>query len=225
MDPSSRIDDRLQAAKGEFAAAIASYLGQWSTYQVITFTTEYLGRRFIHSSTIKTLSTGLDVYPRVLFALGHWNVALAKSCQHPSNKIEKLEDIGLPSDLRDLQDSAWVGKSPLLDQDGNAVGPVGLYKAYLGLVRLQSSPEPRNIPADHAEAVSRALGTYMRKMLGKQGRDWYAELDQLEPPLRLLLQGKTLKTKALTNAIPLLANSAGVDVSDLWDTVMAALPR
>lgn len=185
------------------------------------------GARIFHSSQSGGLETDSlwDPAPRMFIALGYMNLALARSVGFPEELIEPAPDIGasprLPATLRPL----WEGKEPLLDANGIAMGPTGLFEVFCGL-REPSDGVQRLLPPEQDEAASRAAGRWLRLRLGAKGIDWVEEMPQLTqtcPFAEDLLQGKTISGHVLMRGLSLVAQLGDATREELWAAIAQEL--
>lgn len=170
----------------------------------------------LHSSQISGFANGKlkDPSPKAFVALGHLNLSLVASLRG-SFTYEGIGDVPkLPEDLRYI----WGGMTPMVDPEGQPLGPVELFEINCGFLKL-GLVEGRTIPTEHEAAAAKAVGKALRLGLAAQGRDFLEELPALRAGSNLiepLLMGKTVPGVQLVDQLAALADAAGVDEDELW---------
>ena len=91
-----------------------------------------LGEKALHSSQIHGFSTGAlrDPAPKVLFAIGRLNCAIATFNGEENSDMEAL---GIPADVQHLAQ----GKRSMLNEDGYPMNALDVFAALTGLVDLE----------------------------------------------------------------------------------------
>ena len=142
-------------------------------------------------------------------AMGELNLAIAKA-----NGVELTSRYTCPEAHAKL----WEGKTWLKDAQGAPLGPAEVFQAIAGLIDLQVMSD-RFISSDHDEAVSKALGKYLRVELAKQEIDWMddiVDLRQQSTCIEDLLYGKKVKGAIILEQLDSLAGVIGKDADQLW---------
>ena len=212
-----------------FAAVWRAFVAQWTQPQILRLWSEYLSTRAVHSSQIEGFKQGrlVEPGPKVLVAIGYVNVALAHSIGHPEELIEKVTDIGYADRLPASLEHLWSYRSPLLDADGVAMGPTGVFEAFCGLRDLPNTERP-SLTALEAEEASLAIGSYLRLQLPTLGIDWFEELETLTercPSVRPLLMKKFVDADRLIQDLERIASIANTSSEKLWGVIDHALGR
>ncbi len=165
----------------------------------------------LHSSQIGGLASGKmrDPSPKCILVIGQLNQAVA-------NK-------SFPSGLR----SIWEGLKPMVDSEGNVLGPQELFMAASGQLDLGLDTS-RDIP-DWAEAhVSAVLGGYLRKRLLEKGVDFIVEMPQLREvatSVHPILMGQVVAGCQLLVDLPKLAEMVGETDTGLWCVCSEAIQK
>jgi hypothetical protein len=211
----------------QFAAVWRAFSSQWTQPQILKMWAEYLGTRALHSSQIDSLKRQnlTEPGPKMFLAIGYVNCALARSNNHPEHLIEKVTDIGYAPKLPGTLEHLWLHRKPLLDAQGVAMGPTGVFEAFCGLRDLPSSNRP-SLTGTEAEIACRAIGTYLRMQLPKLGIDWYSQLHELSkqcPTVHPLLMGDLINGDRLAQDLPDLAQLSGTSTESLWGTIENAI--
>lgn len=191
--------------------------------------TEYLGTKAIHSSTIGGFSRGIltEPAPKTFLALGAFNAALARSVGHPDELIEDTSALGYPPQLPHRFKDIWQHTIPMIDRDGIALGPVGMFEAFCGLRELPVRAHRRLEPED-VEAAARTLGAFLRAHYAKHDIDWYGKLKELSydcPTMEPLLLNKPVSPDRLLNDLDSIAKLIGVNGDALWEHILNTLGR
>jgi hypothetical protein len=211
----------------QFAAVWRAFSSQWTQPQILKMWAEYLGTRALHSSQIDSLKRQQlsEPGPKMFLAIGYVNCALARSNNHPEHLIEKVADIGYAPTLPGTLQHLWLHRKPLLDAQGVAMGPTGVFEAFCGLRDLPSSNRP-SLTGTEAEIACRAIGSYLRMQLPKLGIDWYSQLPELSkqcPTVHPLLMGDLINGDRLAQDLPDLALLSGTSTESLWGTIENAI--
>lgn len=218
------INNCLTRGRAQFATSWRRWVRQWTQTGWLKLSDALHGAKVLHSSQYSAFSEGLllEPGPKVFAAAGYLNVSLARSIGYP--QFEELPDIGLPEKLPAALSELWAGRRPLVDAEGIALGPSGLFMAFCGLRALQGALT-RHIPPQEAEAACRALGRALRAHLLRQGRDFVTELDEgtLDPIAEEVLLGNAIDAARLEKALPQLATAMALEEDELW--VMMRLPN
>ena len=205
------VDDALLFGRQQWQSLWAGFAAQFSQPALIKLAELTLGSKAIHSSQIHGWSSGKlrDPSPKLMLALGELNLAIAKA-----NGVEVTCRYTCPGAHAKL----WEGKTWLKDAQGAALGPAEVFQAIAGLIDLQVMSD-RFISTDHEEAVSKALGKYLRVELAKQEIDWMddiADLRQQSTCIEDLLYGKKVKGAIILEQLDSLAGVIGKDADQLW---------
>lgn len=205
------VDDALLFGRQQWQALWAGFAAQYSQPQLIKLAELTLGSKAIHSSQIHGWSSGKlrDPSPKLMMAMGELNLSIAKA-----NGVELTCRYSCP----EAHEKLWRDKSWLKDAQGAPLGPEGVFMAIAGLIDLNVMTD-RFISSDHDEAVSKALGKYLRVELAKQEIDWMddiVELRQQSTCLEDLLYGKKVKGAIILEQLDSLAGVIGKDADQLW---------
>lgn len=205
------VDDALLFGRQQWQALWAGFAAQFSQPALIKLAELTLGSKAIHSSQIHGWSSGKlrDPSPKLMLALGELNLAIAKA-----NGVEVTCRYTCPGAHAKL----WEGKTWLKDAQGAALGPAEVFQAIAGLIDLQVMSD-RFISTDHEEAVSKALGKYLRVELAKQEIDWMDDIIELRQEatcIEDLLYGKKVKGAIILEQLNKLAGVIGKDADQLW---------
>lgn len=219
----------LERGALQFPSAARALFSQFTQTQFMKVCTAYLGTKAIHSSTIGGFSRGIltEPAPKTFLALGAFNAALARSIGHPEELIEDTSSLGYPPKLPHAYQDLWQYTIPMLDRDGIALGPVGMFEAFCGLRDLPVS-EHRRLTPDDAESASRVLGAFLRAHYAKHDIDWYAKLRELAydcPTIEPLLLSKPVGADRLLNDLDALGKVVGLSGDALWEHIQANLGR
>ena len=156
----------------------------------------------LHSSQIGGLASGKmrDPSPKCILVIGQLNQAVA--------------DKSFPQVLRPI----WEGLKPMVDVNGNVIGPKELFMAAAGQLDLGLDVS-RDIP-DWAEGrVSSALGAYLRRRLIERGVDFIVAMPDLRdvaPSVEPLLMGRVVGGVQLLSDLTKLAQMVGETETELW---------
>lgn len=205
------VDDALLFGRQQWQALWAGFAAQFSQPALIKLAELTLGSKAIHSSQIHGWSSGKlrDPSPKLMMAMGELNLAIAKA-----NGVELTCRYTCPEAHAKL----WEGKTWLKDAQGAPLGPAEVFQAIAGLIDLQVMSD-RFISSDHDEAVSKALGKYLRVELAKQEVDWMddiVDLRQQSTCVEDLLYGKKVKGAIILEQLDNLAGVVGKDADQLW---------
>lgn len=217
----------LDRGRAQTAAACRAWMSQFTQTELIRLGEEYLQTKLIHSSTISGLKKGCETYPKVLVALGYLNVAIARSNGYPEHLIETTPDVGYNPTLDCSSPKLWRGKSPVLDANNIAVGPTGLFEAFVGLRDLKVNMDRSLAPADAAEAC-KAAGAFLRGAFANRGIDWFSQLDALADDcaaIRPILLGQTIEPDLLLGELRAMSDLAGSSETALWEHIESSLGR
>lgn len=217
----------LEQGVADFAHVWRAFRAQFTQPELLKLTATYLQTRAVHSSQIGSLGTGthMEYGPKMFVALGYFNVALACSNGYAEHLIERVADIGYPARLPAELKKFWSYRTPLLDANGIAMGPTGLFEAFCGLRALPYA-QRRSLSGIDAEAASVAIGSYLRLQLPTLGIDWFEQLDQLAaqcPSVKPLLMRKFVDGDRLIQDLGTLAEIAGTSTQVLWQIIEGAL--
>jgi len=219
----------LEQGAMQFPPAFRALSSQMTQTQFMKLAAAYLGTKAIHSSTIGGFRTGklIEPAPKTLLALGYFNTALARSIGHPEDLIEQVPDIGYPPKLPHYLKADWEHTIPLLDRDGIALGPVGMFEAFCGLRELPAR-ERRELDEADAPAASRTLGAFLRAHYGKHNIDWYEKLPELVyecPTIEPLLLNRAVPADRLIHDLDAIGRLVGLSGTALWEHLQANLGR
>jgi len=148
-----------------------TFARQWSQPKLMKLAKETLGEAALHSSQIHGFTTGTlrDPAPKVIFAIGQLNLAIAKANNGKIRGELPRWHPRCPGTLSDL----WLGKHWLKDVEGFALGPVGVFEVISGIINV--FPDDFDlIRAGGVEQMSSLIGKFMRLRLGELGKDWYS---------------------------------------------------
>jgi len=205
------VDDALLFGRQQYQTLWSAFAAQFSQPQLIKLAELTLGSKSIHSSQIHGWSSGKlrDPSPKLMMAMGELNLSIAKA-----NGVELTCRYSCP----EAHEKLWRDKSWLKDAQGAPLGPEGVFMAIAGLIDLGLSTD-RFISSDHDEAVSKALGKYLRVELAKQEIDWMddiVDLRQQSTCIEDLLYGKKVKGAIILEQLDSLAGVIGKDADQLW---------
>lgn len=220
---------KLEQGAIQFPPAFRALSSQMTQTQFMKLAAAYLGTKAIHSSTIGGFRSGklTEPAPKTLLALGYFNTALARSIGHPEELIEQAPDIGYPPKLPHYLKEIWEHTIPMLDREGVALGPVGMFEAFCGLRELPAS-ERRYLDEVDAPSASRVLGAFLRAHYGKHNIDWYEKLPELVydcPTIEPLLLNRTVPADRLIHDLDTIGRLVGLSGSALWEHLQANLSR
>jgi len=220
---------KLEQGAIQFPPAFRALSSQMTQTQFMKLAAAYLGTKAIHSSTIGGFRSGklTEPAPKTLLALGYFNTALARSIGHPEELIEQAPDIGYPPKLPHYLKEIWEHTIPMLDREGVALGPVGMFEAFCGLRELPAS-ERRYLDELDAPSASRVLGAFLRAHYGKHNIDWYEKLPELVydcPTIEPLLLNRTVPADRLIHDLDTIGRLVGLSGSALWEHLQANLSR
>ena len=124
----------------QFRKAFKGFSRQRSLPQLMKLATAALKDNVIHSSQITGFATGTlkDPAPKVLYALGLFNEALAKG------------------DLPDAMGELWKGKEAMRTSNGKVMGPAEMFLAFVGALDFGLS-NAREIPLSMRRASQQRL--------------------------------------------------------------------
>lgn len=217
----------LDRGRSQTAAACRSFMAQFSQTELMRLCEQYLQTKLIHSSTITGLKKGCETYPKVLTALGYLNTALARSNGYPEHLIETAPDLGYNPTLDCSDPRLWRGRSPILDANNIAVGPTGLFEAFVGLRDLKVNLDRSLAPTEAAEA-SLAAGAFLRQCFAARSIDWFSQLDALADDcaaIRPVLTGQTIDPDRLLGELRAMADLAGTSETAIWEHIQTSLGR
>jgi hypothetical protein len=219
----------LEQGAMQFPPAFRALSSQMTQTQFMKLAAAYLGTKAIHSSTIGGFRTGklIEPAPKTLLALGYFNTALARSIGHPEELIEQVPDIGYPPLLPHYLKEHWEYTIPMLDSNGIAMGPVGMFEAFCGLRELPAR-ERRELDEADAPAACRTLGAFLRAHYGKHNIDWYEKLPELVydcPTIEPLLLNRPVPADRLVHDLDAIGRLVGLSGSALWEHLQANLGR
>lgn len=219
----------LEKGNTQFPRSFRAFSSQFTQTELMKLATEYLGTKAIHSSTIGGFRDGRlqEPSPKSLMALGYVNLALAKEFGHPKELMDPEPLVSYPPTLPHHMKSIWEHKMPMLDAEGVALGPTGMFEAFVGLRELHSD-EKRRIAPEDSEVASQALGRYLRSHFAKHDIDWYANLKQLAydcPTIEPLLLNKTVPADRLLCDLDQLGKMLGLSGDVLWENIVGHLGR
>lgn len=213
----------------EFYAAFRCWSRPFTQTRLIHLAEEYLGTRAFHSSQIGGFCHGTlkEPSPKCFLALGCLNTALARSVGHPEELIEQHPTLKYNRTLPGTFRRYWEHTVPLLDAEGTALGPVGLFEAFCGL-RPLSIPTAHVLSPTEEYAAANALGAYLRAYYGRHSIDWYSQLDALTrncSTLRPLLLNEPVSGSEITLRLEDIAQAAETTSNTLWDHIQSTLGR
>ena len=217
----------LDRGRAQSAAGFRAWMSQWSQTELMRLSEEYLQTKMIHSSTITGLKAGKETYPKVLTALGYLNVAVARSNGYAEHLIETAPDIGYNPTLDCSEPRLWRGKSPMLDANNIAVGPTGLFEAFVGLRDLKVNMD-RSLSLVDAPDACKAAGAFLRQCFATRSVDWYSQLDALADDcaaIRPILLGEVVDPDHLLGELRAMADLAGTSETALWEHIQSSLGR
>ena len=214
------VDDALMFGRNQWQAVWSVFARQFSQPQLIKLAEQTLGTRAIHSSQIHDWTSGKlrDPSPKLMLAIGHLNLAIAKA---------NGEDVQSPYKCPQTLSELWQGKTWLKDAQGAALGPEGVFQAITGLIDLGIDTDRVITVQDEAE-VCNALGKFLRMELAKNEVDWMGELFELRDSYGitcledLLMRSKTpTPGTTLIEELPKMAELVGVSEEEIWAVAIA----
>ena len=219
----------LERGSLQFFAAFRAFSSQFTQTQLIKLAEAHLGTRAFHSSQIGGFNKGVlnEPGPKVFMALGALNIALARSIGHPEELIEQRPELPYSPTLPGGLGYCWEHRLPLLDSEGIAMGPVGLFEAFCGLRELGTS-NGRHLAAGEHAAASKALGAFLRGHYARHNIDWFSSLDALSadcPIVRPLLLDQFVPGEQLLQDLDQIGDSVGLSGNALWDHIQSNLGR
>ncbi|MFZ9959019.1 MAG: hypothetical protein ACO3GP_01405 [Candidatus Limnocylindrus sp.] len=217
----------LDRGRAQTSAAFRSFTAQFTQTELMRLCEQYLQTKLIHSSTITGLKTGCETYPKVLTALGYLNIALARSNGYAEHLIETAPDVGYNPTLDCSDPKLWRGKSAVLDSNNIALGPSGLFEAFVGLRDLKVNMDRSLTPTEAPEAC-KAAGAFLRQTFATRGVDWFSQLDALADDcavLRPVLTGQEIDADLLLGELRNMADLAGTSETALWEHIQSSLGR
>lgn len=223
------IDEAMALGRTRFSKWFGAYASRTTQFKLLkALEVYYEGARLFHSTQFSGLQnqTMREPSPKLFLALGYFNTAHARSLGWPEDRIEATTDLKLPRLLPESVRGTWEALEPLVDTEGVAVGPAGLFEAFSGLLALPVSGE-RSIPPESAAAATKAVGHFMRLTLPQRGVDWFsnmAVLKQSVPCIEDVLLDRPVSGDLLMEALPQLALLAETTEDALWDLISLSLP-
>lgn len=216
----------LERGGQAFYSTFRPFARQFSQTKLIALCRMYLGTGAFHSSQISGFSNGTlsEPAPKAFLALGCLNVALARSMGHPEHLIEQ-HDLAFARTLPHEMQKVWQHRLPMLDREGVAMGPVGLFEAFCGLRQL-SAPNDRQLALKDEPAATAALGSHLRAYFGRHGIDWFSQLQSLSarcPAIEPLLLNQTLHGDQLLDSLDEIASTIDSDANHLWEVILEAI--
>jgi hypothetical protein len=219
----------LERGNQEFYIVFRAFMRPFTQTKLINLSEQHLGVRAFHSSQMSGLTNGTlkDPAPKLFLALGCLNTALARSIGHPEELIEQHPTLRhnrtLPGTLR----RHWEHSTPMLDAEGIAMGPIGLFEAFCGLRDL-CVPTAHVLAPTEEYAAATALGAYLRAYYGRHTIDWYSQLDAITatcPILRPLLLNEPVSGEEITLRLEDIAKAAETTSNTLWEHIQSTLGR
>lgn len=208
--PPGPITTSCLEGREQFRKAFKAFSRQWSQPQLMKLATAALKDNVIHSSQITGFATGTlkDPAPKVLYALGLFNEALAKG------------------DLPEAMGEAWKGREVMRTSKGKVMGPAEMFLAFVGALDLGLS-NAKEIPLEHEGSVSAAFGKWVRLTLASKGVDFVDEHQRLVEAAasfkELLSKNKPVKGEQLVKDLPVIAGELGVEEGECWDVIQEHL--
>lgn len=208
--PPGPITTSCLEGREQFRKAFKAFSRQWSQPQLMKLATAALKDNVIHSSQITGFATGTlkDPAPKVLYALGLFNEALAQG------------------DLPQAMAEAWKDKEVMRTSSGGVMGPAEMFMAFVGALDLGLS-NAKEIPLEFEESVSAVFGKWVRLTLASKGVDFVVEdhqrLVEAAASFKGLLAGKTVKGEELVKDLPVIAAELGVEEGECWDVIQEHL--
>lgn len=208
--PPGPITLQCNAGREQFRRLFKAWSRQWTQPQLLKLISAGLTDNVVWSSQLTGFATGalVDPAPKVLLALGRFNLLLAKQ--------------QLPGALSTL----WEGRSAMVDTKGKPLGPAEVFLAFTGELDLKL-PDALEIPLDVEEAVTKSFGKLYRQQLAANGVDFvdddHQRLLKLCPSMKGLITGKAVRGEQLVADLPVLANEVGTTQQDLQDTLSELL--
>jgi len=209
--PPGPITTSCLGGREQFRKAFKAFSRQWSQPQLMKLAAAALGDNVIHSSQISGFATGTlkDPAPKVLYALGLFNQALANA------------------ELPQTMGSLWKDREVMRTADGAVMGPAEMFLAFVGALDLGLS-NAKEIPLEHEESVSAVFGKWVRLTLAGKGVDFAVDdkqrLINAAASFKVLLSGgKPAKGEQLVKDLPLIAVELGVEEGECWDVIQEHL--
>lgn len=219
----------LERGNMQFASAFRAFSFQWTQTELLRLAELHLGVKALHSSQIGGFRTGKlqEPAPKVFLALGYLNIALAHSIGHPSELIEPDTALKYPSKLPGQVRGLWEGRIPMVDSDGVALGPVGMFEAFCGLRSLPAKAQ-RELSDEQVPEACKVLGGFLRTHYAKHDIDWYEQLKSLAydcPTIEPLLLNKPVGRDRLLNDLDTIGSTIGLSGDALWQHIEAHLGK
>ena len=173
----------------------------------------------LHSSQIGGFSYGKlkDPSPKSLYVMGQLNLSLAASLTDANDNPRYPQVTGVPKLPQDLK-RFWGSWEPMVDAQGNVLGPIELFRVMIDDIDL-GFDEERVIPMEAEEAVSKTLAVHVRLALAKKGVDFFSAMEQLRtvcPTMEPLLMGKVIPGDQLVRDLQAISDAIGETDADLW---------
>jgi hypothetical protein len=197
---------------------------QWSQPQLLKLVATGLGDTVVWSSQLTGFATGalVDPAPKVLLALGRFNLLLANANGYDTKQPTAATPSALPGAISTL----WEGRAAMVDATGKALGPAEMFLAFTGELDLQL-PDALEIPLEVEEAVTKAFGKWYRQQLAANGVDFVDDDQQrllkVCPSMKGLITGKAVRGEQLVTDLLVLANEIGAAQQDLQDQLAELL--
>ena len=212
----------LERGGQAFYSTFRPFARQFTQTKLIQLCRVYLGTGAFHSSQISGFSNGTltEPAPKALIALGLVNTALARSIGHPEELIEQ-HNLDYARTLPHEMQKVWMHRLPMLDSEGVAMGPVGLFEAFSGFREL-STPSHRQLALKDEQTASEALGVYLRAYFGRHGIDWFSQLNDLTTrcaAIKPLLLNQPLSGDHLLEALDNIASVIDSNTNQLWEVI------
>ena len=178
-----------------------------------------LGESCLHSSQIHGFATGKlkEPGPKVLMVVGLVNLAIAAANEDVDARSRSTYSV--PATKPDL----WHGKAWIKDANGKALGPAEVFLAFCGILDLACDAAMAIKPED-MEAVSKALGKYLRKSLSKLDIDVMDEevFSSWGRPeiMNKLIYGKVLTQAELEDNLEYLCDIVEQDIDSVIEVVI-----
>jgi len=210
--PPGPITSQTMEGREQFRKLFKPWCRQWSQPGLLKLSEAVLGDKVIHSSQISGFATGTlkDPAPKVLFALGLLNVALAN----------KSYPVGLGKLVE--------GKQAMTTTSGEVLGPAELFLAFVGALDL-GLPDLQEIPLECEAAVNREFGKWLRLELAKRGVDYVvadkARMYEVAPAMEGLLTGSMVHGEVIVESLPAIAVELGVGEGELWDVIQLEVSK
>ena len=216
----------LERGGQAFYSTFRPFSRQFTQTKLIALCKMYLGTGAFHSSQITGFCQGTltEPAPKVFVALGLVNVALARTIGHPEDHIEQHQ-MAYARTLPHEMQKVWMHRLPMLDREGVAMGPVGLFEAFCGLREL-SAPNQRQLALQDERAASEALGAYLRAYFGRHGIDWFSQLTDFTTrcaAMQPLLLNQPVSGDQLLESLEHVAAIIDSDTNHLWEVIQDAI--